>query len=253
VKKLLVVLLSILVLPLFITSCIVDTGPVTTRTFDYTDYKAVEISSAFQAEIVQSNDWSISITAGSKLVDHLDVRVEEGILKIGLRNWQSWNIRRPTARITMPELYSMKLSGASKVSIMGFQSQHDTDFNVSGASKLDLDLDAYDVRTEISGASRITGCINVHDFDMEVSGASRVELNGSGNLLDVYVSGASNVNLENFPTTEASVNVSGASRLTVSSTDKLSVSLSGASSLYYTGNPELNSIDVSGSSKIHKK
>ncbi len=252
-KKMLIVPVMVLVLSLLISGCVVDVGTVTTRTYDYTDFESVEISNAFQAEIVQSNIWSVSITAGSKLFDHLNISIEDRILKISLRSWQLWNFRQPKARITMPELYSLKLSGASTGSVSGFKSNHDTDFYVSGASKVDLDLEAYDSCAEVSGASRVTGRLSVHDMDMEVTGASRAELEGTGNSLDIYVSGASRVDMENFTMTDASVDVSGASRLTISPTGKTSVSLSGASSLHYTGNPQLESINISGSSTIHKK
>ena len=253
-KKILIAMASIMVMSILFTGCVVvNAGPVTTRTFDYLGFESVDIGSAFQAEVVQSNEWRIEITAPDSLFDHLVVAVDGHTLKIGLRNNNSWNYRRPKARITMPELYTLKISGASIGSATGFASNHDTDVYVSGASKLDLDLGAYDTRMLVSGASHVTGHLDVHDFRLEINGASKVNLSGSGNTLDIQASGASRVDMQNFNITDVSAGVSGASRVTISPSGKMSVSLSGASSLYYTGNPQLESIEVSGSSTIRKK
>jgi PBP1b-binding outer membrane lipoprotein LpoB len=255
-KKLLIVLPAVLALSLLVPGCsIVDAGPVTTRTFDYVGFDAIEVSSAFQAEIVQSNTWNISITAQENLFDHLNINIIGSTLKINLDGWGSWpwGYHQPKARITMPELYAFKLSGASKGSVSGFKSNHDTNVFVSGASKLDINLEAYDTRIDVSGASRINGRLNAHDMNLKVNGASRAELSGSGNALAIQASGASRADMENFTINDASVDLSGASRVTISPSGKMSVSVSGASSLVYTGNPQLETIDVSGSSTIHKK
>jgi hypothetical protein len=87
---------------------------------------------------------------------------------------------------------------------------------------------------------------------MILSGASRISLEGSGADLDVNASGASVVELGNFLCNDADIDLSGASRATVNASDTLSVTLSGASTLYYYGTPTLGSLTVSGGSTIHK-
>ena len=110
----------------------------TTKTFDYTDFVNVEVGSAFQVDVVQSDQWGISITAQDGLFDHINVDKVGDAVKIGL-DWSSWThfpwaTSAPTARITMPQLHTIKVSGASKGTVSGFRSDHDTDISVSGAS-----------------------------------------------------------------------------------------------------------------------
>jgi hypothetical protein len=59
--------------------------------------------------------------------------------------------------------------------------------------------------------------------------------------------------LEKLPVKDARAEVSGASRGTVDAYGKLDVYVSGASNLYYVGNPAMGIIDITGASSIHRK
>ena len=259
-KRLLAGLAILLALPLVFAGCTrVNPGPVTTRSFDYTGFSKVEIGSAFRVEVVQSDTWSISITAQEKLFDRVSVSESGDMLQINLSwgwgTWvSSWGYQRPTARITMPELNALSISGASDGTAKGFRSSHDTNITVSGASNLEIDIEAANSRIEVSGASRLEGTLKTSgDVRAQITGASRAKLEGSARSLTLEGSGASNANMENLAVQDADVEMSGASHATVSPEDTMRVSLSGASSLSYTGNPALEAIEVSGASTIHKK
>jgi hypothetical protein len=249
----------VLVIPALFAGCSrVNPGPVTTREFDYTDFSKVEVASAFEVEIVQSDTWSISVTAQETLFDHINITKNDDTLEINLQwgwgTWvSSWGYQRPKARISMPELYMLSLSGASKGSIAGLNSQHQTDFSVSGASSLDMDIEGLNSVIQVSGASHITGKIKASDLRLEVTGASRADLSGSADSLTLEASGASNAVLGGVVVGSADIDLSGASKATVSPEDTMKVVLSGASSLTYSGSPELQAIEVSGASTIHKK
>lgn len=258
-RLLLLGLMLVIMVPVLFTGCsTADPGPVTTRNFDYTDFSSIEVASAFEVEVVESSVWSISVTAQESLFDHIDIVENNGLLEINLTwgwgTWiSSWSYQRPKARISMPDLQRISLSGASKGSIEGFKSQDGTNISVSGASSLQVDIEGLNSNVEVSGASRIAGTINVANLTLEVTGASKADLSGSADSLILEASGASNVGLEGLATAGAAVNLSGASRGTVSPRDTMKVVLSGASSLTYTGSPELEDIEVSGASTIHKK
>ena len=255
-KKLIIALAAVLALGLVVPGCSFD-GTVTTKTLDFTGFDNIEVGSAFQVDVVRSSEFSVNVTARQSVLDHLDITQEGNTLKIGLQaGWWGWfpfGNSRPKARITMPELYDMRVSGASDASATGFQSEHDTNIFVSGASSVDVDIQANGSTVQVSGASHIDGRLNVNGADIEVDGASRAELGGSGKTLDLQASGASRAEMEGMTVADASVKLSGASRATISPSGKISVAISGASSLQYTGNPSLESIDVSGASTIHRK
>jgi hypothetical protein len=230
----------------------------TQRNYDFDSFNKIEVSSAFHVEVIQSNSYSITITAQEKLFDHITVVKTGDTLGISMKwsfgTWlSSWGFRSPKARITMPVFTGLEISGASKGTAKGFISSEDLTLVISGASSLEVDMEVKDADIEVSGASHLTGVLKSGDIKMEVTGASGVELDGSGNNLDINVSGASRANLEEFTVNNADTAISGASRAVISAESKITVELSGASSLDYTGNPDINVKDISGASTIRKK
>jgi hypothetical protein len=134
----------------------------------------------------------------------------------------------------MPELRGLTASGASRGTIFDFSSSEGLDITVSGASG-------------------VTGDITAGIVDFDISGASTIQLKGSANDMDANVSGASHFNLDAFTVNNADVNFSGASSGTVNLNGRLDANLSGASRLWYIGEPTMGDINTSGASTISKK
>jgi hypothetical protein len=257
-KICLAALAALLIIPFLCTGCTTDYGPITSRNFDITGFTRVEVGSTFEVEIVQADAWSVTIDAQEKLFENLSVNKTGDTLEINLKwgwgSWvSSWGFKRARARITMPALEALTLSGASSGTATGFQSNKDAEIAVSGASSLEIDMAAAAVRMEVSGASHITGKLQAEKLMAEISGASRVTLAGAADNLEVAASGASTASLEELAAEQVDIELSGASRGTVSVRDSLKLNLSGASSLTYSGDPSLEAIEISGSSTIHKK
>jgi len=225
-------------------------GPITTRQYSLTDFTGIEVGYAFEVTITPSDNYSIAITAGENAFEHIDVYKDGSTLVIGVDNWFiNWFVP-PKLIVTMPILNELKLSGASQSTVRGFKSSHDLDLELSGASELDIAMETGDFFAELSGASKITGRLISSDTEIELSGASRASLTGSGGNINLHGSGASNVDLLAFTVNNAYLDFSGASRITLDVNGRLDVSLSGASSLEYTGNPAMGEIDLSGASNI---
>ena len=92
-----------------------------------------------------------------------------------------------------------------------------------------------------------------NDVDFDVSGASAVQLEGSANDIVVNASGASRVKLAAFSINNADFELSGASSGTVNLDGRLDANLSGASKLEYIGEPTMGNIHTSGGSSLNKK
>jgi len=200
---------------------------------DLSGFSKIDASSAFQVSITQSEDYSVVITVDEKVVPYLDVTVQGDTLRIAVRPGLTLGIGAfpLNAKVSMPRLTGLELSGATRTSITGFKSGENLDANVSGASQLTGDVEAGNVRFGISGASRMT-------------------LQGKGQSMNLDASGASQANLQDFQVGNADVQVSGASRATVNATGKLNVDASGASQVRYGGSPALGTVKSSGSSSI---
>ncbi len=257
-KKWLAALTILFIMPWLCVGCAGDYGPVTSRNYDYTGFTRVEVSSTFEMEIIQSDTWSITIEAQEKLFDNLNVKKSGDTLEINLKwgwgSWvSSWGFKRAKARITMPYLEAVTLSGASSGTARGFRSNRGAEIYVSGASSLEIEMEAGAAKIEISGASHLTGSLQAASLAAEISGASRATLTGAADDLKVNASGASTAAFEELAAQKVDIELSGASRGTVAVRDSLKINLSGASSLTYSGDPSLEAIEISGSSTIHKK
>ena len=231
-----------------------DVGGVVTRKFDIADFTGVEISHAFRFEIVKSDSYSVEISANEKIFDHINALKSGDTLKIGMKPHLGirGNITLE-AKITMPILKSLSLSGASRGTAKGFSSAEDFKLHLSGASVLEMSIEASKAKIEMTGASKLNGEMKLGDTDIGISGASRLDLKGSANNVVLNASGASRMELGEFTVNDADIHASGASTIVTNTNGNLKIELSGASKFEYAGNPSIHDIRVSGASKIRHK
>jgi len=212
----------------------VGSGNLETEEYAFTEFTEVEISSAFEFEIEQSSSYSINVTADDNIMEYVQVSQDGSTLKIELRRviWLGPVILK--ASVTMPQLHGLDVSGASRGTVSNFSSTED-------------------LAIMVSGASRVAGEITAGNVDFDISGASTIQLEGSANDMVADVSGASRFNLDDFTVNNADVDLSGASSGTINLNGRLDADLSGASKLWYIGEPTMGDINTSGASTISKK
>lgn len=212
---------------------IIGSGNLTTRNFNLSDFTEIAAHSGFQLELVQSSTFSVEVTADDNVMDYIDVNKSGNTLKIRPQWNRSFRSVTLRAKITMPDLDEIKLSGGSRASISGFSSIHDLSIGLSGGSS-------------------VTGNITAGDAYLDLSGGSQVNLQGTADDLDVNGSGGSQLELEAFSVNNADINLSGGGRATISVNGTLDVNLSGGSHVTYIGEPTSIDMNLSGDSTISK-
>lgn len=234
---------------------LVGSGKTVSQDFSFTDFSRISAGWTFNVEVSRGAAYSVNVTVDDNLQSYLEVSKDGDTLKIGMRNGYSYSNSHFKAVVTTPRLTGLTLSGASKGNASGFNLADDFILNVSGASQANFtNMSVNKLTLDISGASRASGNVSASgNASLQASGASTITLSGKAVDADIDSSGASTVNLTDFAVRDARVNVSGASNATVSATGTLSGDVSGASRLYYTGNPTMGNIDTSGSSSVNKK
>ena len=213
---------------------LIGSGNLETEEYAFTNFTEVEISSAFEFEIQQSSSYSISVTADDNVMEYVQVSQVGQTLKIGLGTVTWFGPKTLRASVTMPQLHGLTVSGASHGDVYDFSSTEDVDITVSGAS-------------------RVNGDITAGNVEFDISGASTIQLEGSANDMVASASGASRFNLGSFTVNNANVNFSGASSGTVNLDGRLDADLSGASRLWYIGEPTMGTLDITGASSLSKK
>jgi len=233
----------------------INSGSVVTKEMDFSDFSNVEVDSSFKVEITRSDSYRVTVTANKKLFDYVDVTKSGNTLKVSLKLFRIHFYMRPTleVRIVMPTLNKLRLSGATRSIVRGFSSQESFDLNLSGASHLDIGMEAGEANLEISGASKVSGNMKVGNAEFTLSGASRAELSGAAKNVILSAWGASKLELADFALNDTSVHLKGASRATINVNGKLDLDVSGASKLDYVGNPTLRDVNVSGASRLRHR
>ena len=256
------ILIGILIMAIILPGCsrtvpiprlINGSGKIVTKEMSFTDFTYIEVGSVFEVELIESGSYLTTITADDNLFDYIEVSQEGETLRIRLAPTYNYSGVTLKAEIALPKLSGLHLYGATNGTVKGFQSSNDFNLQLSGASYLDMNMEAGDTKFEISGATRITGSLRARDTEFRVSEASKVELEGSANKMTLNASGACKLNLADFPVDQADVTLSGASEVTVKVSGRLDVILTGASKLRYKGDPMIGNIMISDTSMIERR
>ena len=211
---------------------VTGSGHVVTEEKNFANFTAVDLRNVFEAEIVKSDSFNITVTADDNILERIKVSQDEATLEIRLEPRLYRHITMKV-EIGMPDLRGLDLNGLSLVTVKGFESSDD--FHI-----------------ELSGVSSLNGDIKAGDVIIVASGASTVKLEGSASTLTVDASDASVVNLAEFPVNTASVKLTGDTRAIVNASERLDpVDLNNDSRLQYLGDPAFGEVETSGGSAIH--
>ncbi|MFC1964784.1 head GIN domain-containing protein [Chloroflexota bacterium] len=238
-KKLIVVVFNVMVLlvsGLMVGCGFVPTGSgdLETEEYDFGDFNKVEISGTLEFEISRSSAYSISVTADDNVIEKVFVTKRGDTLKIDLETFPRLGSITLKTVITMPQLRGLDISGAARGTIYGFNS---TD----------------DVHIRLSGASKVEGNIIAGNADFDVGGASIIQLEGSAKDMVADVIGASYLRLGDFTVNNASITLMGVSTGTVNVSGRLDADLQGVTKLSYIGEPVMGTIKKSAVSVLIKK
>lgn len=196
-------------------------GEVIKQTREVGSFTGIKVGGAFNVEITPSEKISLTVESDDNLMDHIITEVEGNVLEIKSKG----NIKNPSELniyISLPNLTSLDVSGAANV------------YTVSGTT-----LSASKFEMEASGASNVNVNLNAGDVSVEISGAADVVLTGVATSLEAEVSGAGSLKAERLDTPKSVVNASGAGDIKIAGTGVVSATTSGAGSIKYQNNPTI--------------
>ena len=251
------------------------------RSYDLKGFNKLEISWVFNVEVTRGDSWAVDIDVTDEALPYVEVKVSDNILSLSAENLpksltsqRNWN-PVAKARITMPQLAGVRMSGASKLCVAdGFK--YDGDFEIMasgavvisklnteakklaldccGAAKLNLGGTFEVVSFDISGASKISANIIAGAADIEAAGAAGIKVTGKAGRFDLSCAGACDINLLKTDVNTSRIGLSGAAKCSVNVLEKLTVELSGASSCRYADNAglKLNVVSIGRGASLKK-
>jgi len=179
---------------------------------DLPGFNAIETSGAFDVEVTCQKPASLEIEADDNIVPLVQTDVRGGVLYVSTTKSYS-SSGGIKLRITVPDLASVKSTGAGK-------------FNIAGVKN-----DKFEIRS---------------------TGAATVVAAGQSKSVKISSTGAGKIDAHELRASDADVSVTGAAGVDVYATDELDVTVSGAGRVTYSGNPKVNK-KVSGAGQVIKK
>ena len=210
------------------------------KNYSLKNFRGLSISNTFDVTVEKADSYSIHIAVLDEYAPYLDVRVIGGVLNLGFRNLPrklsatGYIKSAAVAKITMPSLERLSLSGASHFEAKGSFDIGSAPFQmtVSGASEVKrVEIFGGDAMIDVSGASRANISGSFVDIEMDLSGASRTALTADGEDLRIEASGTAVAESEG-EYENAEFETSGVSNITVNGmAATLNVDASGTSSV----------------------
>jgi len=227
------------------------------KSYDLKDFSSLDVSSVYKVYLTKGSTFSVSVEVEKKYAENVVVTKNGSILKIAMNK----EIKKKkdeiyVARITMPVLKGVSLSGVAELKTNDTFVLSGEHFNVqlsgaseidrltvnaaclkiqmSGASEADINGSFTEMKATLSGSSNFDGKLNIaNGARMELSGSSEVELEGKGASIKAECSGSSKIDAEDFSVASADLNLSGVSKAEVFVSQKLNVVATGASKCQY--------------------
>ncbi len=214
---------------------IVPSNNISSQFIDIKGYSGLEVDATFQAEVSFSDSEElIEIVANVNLHQYIIVEKVSDVLKIRLSD-------------------DVNISGSATLSVI-LTSGYLNSFSANGASEIVLKdtLVTDQVQLNIYGASRIEGPVSAQSVSANLYDASILDLEGKTTNYIVRASGASRANDYSFACDNLDCSLSDASEVKVTVHQKIDITASSASILYYKGEATINSQSLSGASSVVK-
>lgn len=207
----------------------------TEKNFEISGFNKIEAGETFHVDIKKGTNFSIKASGCTNDLDDLRLTLGNGnTLQIGYNKYRS-DRYRVDFTITLPVLTAVNISGAAKAAINDFAGQQSI------------------IRTVLSGTAECTLAGAGINTQIDLSGTSKLTV--SGTTLDLYgnLSGAARLFGYELQSKEVDIDLAGTAKAYVAPQDKFFVSASGASHVFYKGNPAMQSINLSGAAKATKE
>jgi hypothetical protein len=205
-------------------SVVRGSGNVITEERSVSGFEYIDFNGAGEIFIEQGTEEKLVIEAEDNILPKITNKVESGVLTLGIDTKLTDNQMIPTKkmiyRLTVITLSGLNINGAATLNVKQLIAG-DFEFNVNGTGNVTFeDLQADKLTVEIDGGANVT-------------------FNGLVPLQSVVINGAGGYNAGDLKTGTTSVTFNGAGKSTVWVLDDLTVSITGAGSVEYYGDPHV--------------
>ena len=175
-------------------------------------FTSISTEGAFNIEVTCQKNVNVEVEGDDNILAMVTTDVSNNVLRI--RSTKSYDSSEPVKfKISVPDLEGLSVSGAGRIDIK------------------DLKNDK---------------------FEIDSSGAPNISVAGNTKVIDIDSSGAAKIDTHSLHAARGVVDSKGVSRIDLDVTDQLDVKISGASAVYYKGDPVVTKT-INGPGKVERR
>lgn len=261
-----------------VTSCVQESiwvsEEVSTRDYDFTGIRALQVSSDFRAYITFSDtEEKVSIKANDNLFRRIDAYMEGSKLVVKLEN----NVRvrgKETMElyVTTKNISQFKASAdaaifmespintntvsielSSDAYFEGDITAGDLELHMASDSEAEMYLDVQDAYLDLSSSSRLQGESKIKDAKIRLASDAEVDMVGTIESLDAIMSSDSELKDYGLEVLDLRIDLTSDSDAFLTVTGTIDVTANSDSRLYYKGDAEIIRQVLSSDGKVIKK
>jgi hypothetical protein len=185
-------------------------------------FERIELAGSPDVIVTVGPAASVSAEGDQKTLDRLDIRVENGELKIGSKKRGGWfhsdndHGRHVTIRVTLPKLAAASIAGSGDMRIDKVEGDR---FGGAIAGSGDMEIAALKV-----GAA-----------DFSIAGSGAVSAKGSAESTNVSIAGSGDVDVAGVTARTAKISVMGSGNVSANASESADVSVMGSGDVTMTG------------------
>ena len=201
-------------------------------------FHGVSVSSGIDLYLMQKDVEEVFVEAKSDELDKILTIVEEGILKIYIKEKSffvlNWNTSTRKVYVSFKTLSKLRASAGSDVFSQSVLKLDKLDLQASSGSDIKLELEA-------------------NELNVETSSGSDISLKGKATVIQADASSGSDINAFELETKKCTASVSSGSDIEVNVTEELDANASSGGDIEFTGNPKSKNFHESSGGDVHGK
>lgn len=203
------------------------------RRFEASGFDRVAVAGSDNVVIRHGSGFAVVANGEQADLDKLEVRVEQGTLKIGRKSGWSWgsSSKELNIAVTLPALHGVSLAGSA-----------DVQADKGGG-------DAFDVRVAGSG-NLLLASLDTRTATVSISGSGDVKMAGRCGALTVKIAGSGDADLSGLACTNAAISVAGSGDVLAHASGQADVRIAGSGDVRITGGARCSK-RVAGSGEVY--
>jgi hypothetical protein len=189
------------------------------RSFDVGAFRSVDLAGSHDVVVAVGGAPSVRAEGNAEALERLDIRVEDGALRIGSRRdgWFSGSRRgRVTVHVTAPALDGASIGGSGDMRIDRIQAEA---FEASIAGSGDLEI----------------GALQARRAEFSIAGSGGISAAGAAEEADVSIAGSGSARLDRLQARRASVSIAGSGDVAIQASEAVDGSIMGSGNVTVRG------------------